>query len=75
MYKRQTLIVTHDKDLLRRLQPRTIMLHEGGVFFDGPFADFEGSASPIIRPYFDLMPVLHGRALDPRDLPSPGHED
>lgn len=71
---RTTLIVTHDKDLLRRLQPRTIMLHEGGVFFDGPFADFEGSASPIIRPYFDLMPVLHGRALDPRDLPPPGHE-
>ncbi|HBT43625.1 MAG TPA: ABC transporter [Rhodospirillaceae bacterium] len=71
---RTTLIVTHDKDLLRRLQPRTVMLHEGGVFFDGPFADFEGSASPIIRPYFDLMPVLHGRALDPRDLPPPGHE-
>ncbi len=71
---RTTLIVTHDKDLLRRLQPRTVMLHEGVVFFDGPFADFEGSASPIIRPYFDLMPVLHGRALDPRDLPSPGHE-
>lgn len=72
---RTTLIVTHDKDLLRRLQPRTVMLHEGVVFFDGPFADFEGSASPIIRPYFDLMPVLHGRALDPRDLPSPGHEE
>ncbi len=71
---RTTLIVTHDKDLLRRLQPRTVMLHEGVVFFDGPFADFEGSASPIIRPYFDLMPVLHGRALDPRDLPPPGHE-
>lgn len=71
---RTTLIVTHDKDLLRRLQPRTVMLHEGVVFFDGPFADFEGSASPIIRPYFDLMPALHGRALDPRDLPPPGHE-
>ncbi|MAY66716.1 MAG: ABC transporter [Rhodospirillaceae bacterium] len=73
--RRTTLIVTHDKDLLRRLQPRTIMLHDGGVFFDGPFADFEGSSSPIIRPYFDLMPALHGRALDPRDLPPPGHED
>ncbi|MCF3629007.1 ATP-binding cassette domain-containing protein [Thalassospiraceae bacterium LMO-SO8] len=72
---RTTLIVTHDKDLLQRLQPRTVMLHEGQVFFDGPFADFEASASPIIRPYFDLMPVLHGRALDPRDLPPPGHEE
>ena len=72
---RTTLIVTHDKDLLQRLQPRTVMLHEGRVFFDGPFRDFEASASPIIRPYFDLMPVLHGRALDPRDLPPPGHEE
>lgn len=72
---RTTLIVTHDKDLLQRLQPRTVMLHEGRVFFDGPFADFAASASPIIRPYFDLMPVLHGRALDPRDLPPLGHEE
>lgn len=72
--RRTTMIVTHDKDLLRRLQPRTVMLHEGVVFFDGPFKDFEASASPIIRPYFDLMPMLHGRALDPRDLPPPGHE-
>jgi phospholipid/cholesterol/gamma-HCH transport system ATP-binding protein len=71
---RTTLIVTHDKDLLKRLQPRTVMLHEGQVFFDGPFRDFEASSSPIIRPYFDLMPVLHGRALDPRDLPPPAHE-
>ena len=72
---RTTLIVTHDKDLLKRLQPRTVMLHEGVVFFDGPFSDFEASSSPIIRPYFDLMPVLHGRALDPRDLPPPAHEE
>ena len=69
---RTTLIVTHDKDLLRRLQPRTVMLHEGQVFFDGPFADFEASDSPIIRPYFDLMPVLHGRVHDPRDPSAPG---
>ncbi len=72
--QRTTVIVTHDKDLLQRLQPRTVMLHEGKVFFDGPFADFAASSSPIIRPYFDLMPVLHGRAMDPRDLPPPGHE-
>lgn len=69
---RTTLIVTHDKDLLRRLQPRTVMLHEGRVFFDGPFADFEASDSSIIRPYFDLMPVLHGRVHDPRDPSVPG---
>jgi len=57
--ERTTLIITHDKDLLGRLEPRTVMLHEGQVFFDGPFHDFAASASPIIRPYFDQMPVLH----------------
>lgn len=56
--RRTTVIVTHDKDLLRRLRPRIVMLHEGVVFFDGPFEAFEASTSPIIRPYFDLMPVL-----------------
>ncbi len=59
---RTTLIVTHDKDLLTRLEPRTVMLHQGKVAFDGPFAGFKHSASGIIRPYFDLMPVLNQRA-------------
>lgn len=54
-----TLIITHDKDLLNRLEPRTVMLHQGKVFFDGPFKDFAKSKSSIIRPYFDRMPVLH----------------
>ncbi len=61
--KRTTLIITHDKDLLRRLQPQVIMLHEGRVTFDGPFDDFEAATSPVIRPYFDLMPTLHKRIL------------
>jgi phospholipid/cholesterol/gamma-HCH transport system ATP-binding protein len=56
---RTTLIVTHDKDLLYRLRPRVIMLHEGQIFFDGSYADFQQSDSPIIRPYFELMPMLH----------------
>jgi phospholipid/cholesterol/gamma-HCH transport system ATP-binding protein len=59
--ERTTIIITHDKDLLRRLQPRTVMLHDGQVFFDGPYRLFEQSKSPIVRPYFDLMPVLHYR--------------
>jgi len=61
--ERTTVIITHDKDLLSRLQPRTVMLHEGRVSFDGPFAEFEASDSPIIRPYFDLLPVLHQRIV------------
>lgn len=60
---RTTLIITHDKDLLIRLEPRTVMLHQGRVAFDGPFARFKAAADPIIRPYFDLMPVLHQRAV------------
>lgn len=58
---RTTVIITHDKDLLNRLRPRTVMLHEGRVFFDGPFDAFKASMSRVIRPYFDLMPILHGR--------------
>lgn len=62
--QRTTVIITHDKDLIHRLEPRVVMLHEGRVFFDGPFRTFEQSNSPIIRPYFDVMPILHER----RDL-------
>jgi phospholipid/cholesterol/gamma-HCH transport system ATP-binding protein len=61
---RTTVIITHDKDLLQRLRPRTIMLHEGKVFFDGAFEDFEASRSEIIRPYFDLMPLLQKRRIE-----------
>lgn len=59
--ERTTVIVTHDKDLLTRLRPRTVLLHAGRVYFDGPFSDFEQSHSDIIRPYFELMPILNQR--------------
>ncbi len=61
---RTTVIITHDKDLLHRLEPRIVMLHEGRIFFDGSFSEFEQSDSPIIRPYFDVMPILHERHPD-----------
>lgn len=65
-----SIIITHDKDLLTRIRPRTVMLHEGKVYFDGPFEEFESTESDVIRPYFEQMPVLHGRfrkseAIDP----------
>ena len=63
---RTTVIITHDKDLLVRLKPRTVMLHEGRLLFDGPFDEFEASDSPMIRPYFDLMPILHRRTATAR---------
>lgn len=56
--QRTTVIITHDIDLLKRLHPRTVMLHNGKVFFDGLFSKFEASKESIIRPYFDLMPVM-----------------
>jgi phospholipid/cholesterol/gamma-HCH transport system ATP-binding protein len=59
--KRTSIIITHDKDLLSRLRPRTTMLHQGIVHFDGPFDDFETSQSDVIRPYFEMMPVLQDR--------------
>ncbi len=62
---RTTVIITHDKDLLNRLHPRIVMLHREHVIFDGPFEAFEASDSPVIRPYFDLMPVLHARDARP----------
>jgi len=58
-YDRTTVIITHDKDLLNRLRPRTIMMHQGQIFFDGPLEEFKRSDSPYIRPYFDIMPILH----------------
>ncbi|MBT4220353.1 MAG: hypothetical protein HOE26_10300 [Rhodospirillaceae bacterium] len=58
-HSRTTLIITHDKDLLSRLRPRTVMMHEGKVFFDGSLDEFKQSESSKIRPYFDLMPTLH----------------
>jgi phospholipid/cholesterol/gamma-HCH transport system ATP-binding protein len=59
---RTTLVITHDKDLLFRLRPRIVMLHGGRVFFEGPYEQFEQTESPVIRPYFEHMPGLHGRA-------------
>jgi ABC-type transport system involved in resistance to organic solvents, ATPase component len=56
-----SIIISHDKDLLMRLRPRTVMLHQGKVHFDGPFEEFETSSSGVIRPYFKLMPLLHGQ--------------
>jgi ABC-type transporter Mla maintaining outer membrane lipid asymmetry ATPase subunit MlaF len=57
--QRTTIIVTHDIGLLCRLQPRVVMLHQGTVLFDGPAEQFEKSKSPYIKPYIDLMPMLH----------------
>ena len=60
-----TVIITHDMDLLKRLRPRILLLHEGRVHFDGLFKSFRASDSPIVRPYLKMMPVLQSRARRP----------
>jgi len=59
---RTSFIITHDKDMLYRLQPRVVMLDAGRIVFDGTYEDFGRSDSPAIRPYFDLMPKLQQHA-------------
>lgn len=59
---RTTVVVTHDKDLLRRLHPRTLLLHDAGVCFDGPYDEFLASELEPVRAYLAEMPGLHARA-------------
>jgi phospholipid/cholesterol/gamma-HCH transport system ATP-binding protein len=69
-FARTTLIITHDKDLLFRLQLRVIMLDAGGIIFDGTYDNFGRSDSPAIRPYFDRMPKLQQRVGSSADATS-----
>ncbi|MBM4108189.1 MAG: ATP-binding cassette domain-containing protein [Phycisphaerae bacterium] len=58
---RTTLLVTHDRELLRRLHPRVVMLADARVCFDGPYDDFTRSPLPEAREYLTAMPALHLR--------------
>ena len=59
--KRTTLIVTHDRELLRRIRPRVILIHEGSIAFDASYEDFERSEVEEAKAYLTEMPVLHKR--------------
>lgn len=59
--QRTSVIVTHDKDLLRRLSPRIVMLHKGEICYDGDYQHFGKSDCPPAKEYLREMPVLHGR--------------
>lgn len=58
---RTTVLVTHDRELLRRLHPRIVMLADARVRFDGPYEEFTDSPLPEAREYLAAMPVLHLR--------------
>ncbi len=60
---RTSIIVTHDKDLLRRIRPRVIMLDRGRVCFQGEYEAFEASTVPVVHQYLQAMPVLHKREI------------
>jgi phospholipid/cholesterol/gamma-HCH transport system ATP-binding protein len=60
---RTTVLVTHDRDLLRRLHPRVIMIHEARIGFDGPYEAFTESPLPYVREYLSSMPALHLRTV------------
>lgn len=59
--RRTTIIVTHDRDLLRRIRPRIIMLDAGRLVFDGAYEAFIASDLPVARQYLEQMPVLNAR--------------
>jgi phospholipid/cholesterol/gamma-HCH transport system ATP-binding protein len=59
--RRTTIIVTHDRELLRRLRPRVVMLDDRKICFDGPYDQFGTTDCPPAVAYLAHMPVLHGR--------------
>jgi phospholipid/cholesterol/gamma-HCH transport system ATP-binding protein len=65
--RRTTIIITHDRELLRRLAPRVIMLENTGgagrVCEDVPYEQFGTRGGPAAD-YLRKMPVLHGRDAD-----------
>lgn len=62
---RTTIIVTHDRELLRRMAPRIIMLGGGKVVFEGPYEQFTAAAVPQAVEYLTQMPVLNARTIRP----------
>ena len=58
---RTTVIVTHDKELIRRLSPRILMLHQGKICYDGDYQNFGQADCAPAAQYLREMPVLHSR--------------
>ncbi|MFO0622419.1 MAG: ATP-binding cassette domain-containing protein [Polyangia bacterium] len=49
--KSTTLIVSSDIDALRRFADRMLMVYRGTLCYDGPSADMDDSASPVVRQF------------------------
>ena len=61
---RTSLMITHDRELLRRLSPRVVMLDGGIVVFDGPYERFLLADVPAAKQYLEHMPALNARPAD-----------
>jgi phospholipid/cholesterol/gamma-HCH transport system ATP-binding protein len=69
--RRTSIIVTHDRELLRRLRPRVVMLADTRIVFDGSYDEFSNTENPQAQLYLRAMPVLHAR---PTDAPPDANE-
>ena len=72
--QRTTVIVTHDKELLRRLSPRIVMLHKGEICYDGDYEHFGTADCLPAQEYLREMPVLHGRRAGGYNHEPPGRK-
>jgi phospholipid/cholesterol/gamma-HCH transport system ATP-binding protein len=62
---RTSVVVTHDKDLLRRIRPTVVMIDAGRIVFNGSYEAFTRSEVPEAVDYLRQMPVLQGRTDGP----------
>lgn len=61
MFRKTSVVVTHDTHLARRLADSVIFLHQGKVIFFGTWTEFETSEDPFIRNFRvqdELIPAL-----------------
>jgi phospholipid/cholesterol/gamma-HCH transport system ATP-binding protein len=68
---RTTVVVTHDKELLRRIRPRVVMMDKGKVVFEGSYEEFEESGVEEAKAYLAAMPVLQARHWEESEGRSP----
>jgi phospholipid/cholesterol/gamma-HCH transport system ATP-binding protein len=52
-YKTSSIIITHDIKCALSTANRIVMLHEGKVYKEGSVKDFESSADPLIKSFFN----------------------
>ncbi len=60
-FHKTSVVVTHDTHLAKKLADHVVFLHEGGVAFFGPWAQFEGTADPFLQNFLmqdALVPAL-----------------